>query len=263
MLQSKMDSYNNKSATMFLPGNIGKLADKGIHAALFGAKRTSTFTAKIIATGGVKREDTSLDAATKAIKRTEGKKKKRFDHMNDLIKEFDVECNEVIRLRDELRARQYDMAEIALHGFSATVIQIAARAHRGKMRLKALNAERILSQWIYFRKYFKRRVYCASIIQRAFRLYKYICRLQLYWRRDSAARVIQKKLRHIRSKRLLVACLCMLQVVKRTRDHCMVFAMTRATRKIIERDNAELAMAMNTPTSRYVANFRRKKRNAM
>jgi hypothetical protein len=172
--------------------------------------------------------DTTIQAATKAAARQKTQFTKTFCQMDDIMSEFAAEMAMIESMKKELVVNQKCLATTSLRWYSALIIQQCYRRVCSIFLLKKLKKGRLISNWVYFRSYHRKRCKAAKKISDWMRQVTNLHRLLLVLRYNHAARKLQRLFRNRKKKDLLAHALKVLQVVKSTRDHCLLFGMRRA-----------------------------------
>jgi hypothetical protein len=185
------------------------------------------FSEKIMAQGGPQR-DTSIKAASNAMRRTKMTQAKANKKIEKLEETFDSTAATVNKLCDDIEAMRKIMAQRLLQWYSALAIQCFVRCYFARKAKRTKKSIRLLSWFIYFKTYFKRRVQATNLIIDAFKKYRSKRQFIIVMRKHRSAKKIQRWFKHCRSRYIMFSKLHFMRIVKRTFDHVMLFGTRRA-----------------------------------
>lgn len=201
-------------------------------------KKTHNFSRKLLSHGLFK--DSSIIAATKAAKRESQEaamivKKDKFKPMDNLISEFNDEIRRIEAMKDEMLAKQKEMASKALRLLSAVTVQCWFRCCRAKVVLRRRKAGRFIAECVRFVLRFRRRWRAAQALRRSMRTFALRAATRRKILRRRAIQRITRFVRHRLRMKHLASCLRVAWGVRAVLDRALLFGSRRAYHKLMGR----------------------------
>lgn len=181
--------------------NIGYDANIRSHMGRNGEIRYTSshrFSDKIISQGGPQR-DTSIGAATKAIKRVKIEQEKASRPLEKLEETFDETAAKVNAICSEIDSMRGIIALRMLQWYSALAIQCFLRCSQARRKVVIMKASRLLRFFVHFKFYFRRRQRAYKLIMEEYRKYRRRKAFITILRRHRFARKIQRWFKHCQS----------------------------------------------------------------
>lgn len=217
------------------------------------------FSEKIIAQGGHQR-DTSITAASRATKKMKQNNEKKSKPLVSLEETFDSNLKSIQNMCDEIEAMKKQMALRMLQWYSALTIQGQVRQYQARWYCKRKRAIRLLSLFVFFKFYYRRRLRAVTKLVFAYRQYRGRRAFVKVMRLHRNAKKIQRWYIRSHKRHILFAKLTVVQMVKRTFDHVMLFGARRAFRTVLKERDPDYFAARSHPLVTFFIKSTRRRR---
>lgn len=226
MIQSRWSEQQSSEFTGAASNGLSNSA-----RALIRHSRDSKFTSRIIRHGGPAKSQ-SMDASARAKKHEKSVLRKSSNSVDALTADFEREAASLVLLHQKFLRDQQLLEFEAKKFFAARTIQQMYRKRKAQKILARLMARRFLSLFIFFRRYFKRRVEAVTKLQRAVRTYRIKKAYHISVSTIRAAKRIQRKYRAFRIRRSTSTFMVRCAVMKQMMRHVLLFGTRKAYHQI-------------------------------
>lgn len=217
------------------------------------------FSEKIIAQGGPQR-DTTIMAASKAVKRVKVENERKSRPLEKLEQSFDSNISAIRNICDEIDAIKKTMATRMLQWYSVLTIQCMVRQNQARRVVRTKRAVRLLSLLIFFKSYYRRRLRAISIIIRTYRQYRSRREFVMVMRLHRNAKKLQRWYIHCHKRHVILSKLTFVRIVKQTYDHIMLFGARRAVKANMMIQDPDYFAVRNHPFVRFMLSCTRRRR---
>lgn len=185
---------------------------------------------------------------------------KKSKPLVSLEETFDSNLKSIQNMCDEIETMKKQMALRMLQWYSALTIQGQVRQYQARWYCKRKRAIRLLSHCVFFKFYYRRRLRAVTKLVDAYRQYRGRRAFVMIMRLHRNAKKIQRWYIRSHKRHILFAKLTVVQMVKRTFDHVMLFGMRRAFRAVLmERDPEYFAVRSHPLVTFFIKSTRRRR----